>query len=205
MKRKFDIQTEEKIVKEYLEGKRLCNLRRKYNPSAKGSCCIEKILKRYGVKHKELAFIPTFKNRKHTSKTRLKMSIAQSGPNNANFKGRRKTKEGYIWIWKLDHPSATKRGYVKEHRLMMEKYLGRYLERNEVIHHKNGIRDDNRIENLELFLDGDHKRFHFTGEGSWNWGRTTPRDVRRKIRNAMRRVTKKRRRDNRGRFINEEK
>lgn len=57
---------------------------------------------------------------------------------------------GYILIYKPNHPFASKRGFLMEHRLVMEKKLGRYLEKYEIIHHKNGIKDDNRIENLQI-------------------------------------------------------
>ena len=58
---------------------------------------------------------------------------------------------GYIMIHIPSHPSANRNGYVYQHRYAMEQYLGRYLKTNEIIHHKNNIRNDNRIENLELF------------------------------------------------------
>jgi hypothetical protein len=64
---------------------------------------------------------------------------------------RLKNKEGYILIYKPDHPSKNN-SYVLEHRLVMEKIIGRYLLPNENVHHKNGIRDDNRPENLELWV-----------------------------------------------------
>lgn len=62
------------------------------------------------------------------------------------------TKDGYKVInWKYN-PSSDKSGKLFEHRYVMEKYLGRQLTEFENIHHKNGIRSDNRIENLELWI-----------------------------------------------------
>lgn len=58
---------------------------------------------------------------------------------------------GYIYILSKKHPYANKGGYVAQHRLVVEKNIGRYLTPNETVHHRNGIRDDNRLENLELF------------------------------------------------------
>lgn len=76
--------------------------------------------------------------------------------------GRRKTKRGYVYILEPKHPFATTDGYVMEHRLVFEKSIGRYLTPSEVINHRNGLKDDNRIENLELVSDrGTHTRNHF--------------------------------------------
>ena len=59
---------------------------------------------------------------------------------------------GYILVKApKDHPFRDKHGYIREHRLVMEKVLGRYLLPQEDIHHFNGIKIDNRIENLKVF------------------------------------------------------
>lgn len=63
---------------------------------------------------------------------------------------------GYLRQEARDHPKADQKGYVMQHRLVVEKQLGRALEAGEFVHHKNGVRSDNRPENLELWTTG-HK------------------------------------------------
>ena len=102
------------------------------------------------------------KGMKFSKETKEKMSIAHSGKNAWNWKGGRfRACGGYIYILKPHHPLATKMGYVLEHRLVMEKYLGRFLTRKEIIHHTNNNHSDNLIENLKLFpTKSKHTKFH---------------------------------------------
>ena len=85
-----------------------------------------------------------------------------SGKNNAKWKNGTKTHQrGYLYILTPEHPFATICGYVFEHRLVMEKHLGRYLDTKEIVHHINGVITDNRIENLMLFSNTNkHSSFH---------------------------------------------
>lgn len=88
-------------------------------------------------------------------------SISNSGVNSGNFKGyRQRTKDGYIWCRAENHPFANSKGYVKEHRLIAEKHLGFILPKEFVVHHINGVKDDNRIENLAVMTIGAHSALH---------------------------------------------
>ena len=65
---------------------------------------------------------------------------------------------GYVRVYVPMHPEANNWGYVYEHRVIVEKLLGRRLEKNEVVHHKNGLRWDNRPENLEVMDKLEHSK-----------------------------------------------
>jgi len=76
------------------------------------------------------------------------------GPQHHNWRGGHYiTKNDYVMAYAPNHPQ-TRKGYVFEHRLVMEQMLGRYLLTHENVHHRNGNRQDNRPENLELWDRG---------------------------------------------------
>lgn len=68
-------------------------------------------------------------------------------------------RSGYVYIKTWGHPFCGKQGYVAEHRLVMEKHIGRFLNPEETVHHVDGDKTNNSIENLELFATrGEHTK-----------------------------------------------
>lgn len=91
-----------------------------------------------------------------------KVSPFHKGKNAHNWKGGRfNNKDGYILVLCPNHPHKTTGDYIFEHRFIMEIKLGRYLNKNEIVHHINGIRTDNRIVNLCLVNRKNHEKNTF--------------------------------------------
>jgi len=119
-----------------------------------------------------------------------------SGDKNPAWKGGRYIVEGYAYVYSPNHPNRTKDNRVMEHRLVMEESIGRYLSKDEVIHHINGEKLDNKIENLKLVENqSTHLKLH-TDNGSvvgkdWS-GLKRPMETRKKMSISATRAWKKR-------------
>ena len=103
-----------------------------------------------------------WKGKKFSIKHRKRMSIGHKGITEKDKHwawkgGKLPAGNGYIKVWQRGHANAKKDGYILEHRLVMSNYLGRPLKKGEFIHHRNGNRKDNRIENLQLVTGVNHK------------------------------------------------
>jgi len=86
-------------------------------------------------------------------------NYSHPGKENGNWKGGKRIDRGYILIYMPEHPFATD-GYIREHRLVMEKHLKRYLQPYEIVHHINEIKNDNHLKNLELISGIKHNLYH---------------------------------------------
>ena len=86
-----------------------------------------------------------------------------NGENNHNFTGGKYVDDkGYVRVLRPRHPNNIA-GYVYEHRLLMEEFLGRQLKSWETVHHINEIKEDNRVENIYLCTSGEHTIIHSEG------------------------------------------
>lgn len=105
-----------------------------------------------------------FKGQCHTKESKIKIgknTPKRFGEKNHAWKGGRTiAKCGYVLIRSTKHPFKNRMGYVQEHRLVMENHLGRYLKKEEHVHHINENKLDNRIENLQIVSNSDHGKIH---------------------------------------------
>lgn len=89
--------------------------------------------------------------------------ISNIGEHNPNWKGVQITDgHGRVLIYSPNHPNPSYCGsHVYRYRLVVEKHIGRFLEPEEIVHHKNGVIDDDRIENLEVMSQSNHIKIHW--------------------------------------------
>jgi transcriptional regulator with XRE-family HTH domain/uncharacterized protein (DUF1330 family) len=121
----------------------IIKLAREFDVSAR---IISKYLERYQI---------PLRNHKESNR------VSNSGSDNPKWNGgKRYHSDGYIQVLVPNHPHSVGCGYVYEHRVIMEQHVGRFLERDEHVHHLNGNKTDNRIENLQLLSASEHAKLH---------------------------------------------
>ncbi len=121
----------------------------------------------------------------------IKWGKEKEGASNPNFNGGKYVDDkGYLRVLRPSHPYANK-GYIYEHRLVIEAELGRYLQPWETIHHINEIKLDNRLDNLFLTTVPEHSSIHREGKKKTQ-----------KVRDKLRKKAKQRMKDD-GAFLKE--
>lgn len=92
---------------------------------------------------------------------RKKYPNGRKGRRASNWQGGRREVGGYIYVYAPDHPYAGTNNAVAEHRLVIEKKIGRYLTPDEVVHHLDGNKKNNHPDNLVLYKRGQHVSKHW--------------------------------------------
>ncbi len=127
-----------------------------------------KSMRKYWKNHKH-----PMKGKRHSLESKKKNAESQKkrakihpnsylrGEKHQFWNGGKTHAHGYVLVL-AKHPKADMYGKVREHVLVIEKQLGRYLTKDEKVHHINGIKDDNRLENLQLFpSQSEHLKEHW--------------------------------------------
>ena len=102
-----------------------------------------------------------YKGKQLSPQHRARIGAGVRCSNHPRFNGGRTIQLGYLLLRVEGHPAATKHGYVRAHRLVVEEALGRYLLPSERVHHIDGDTSNNALDNLMLFKsERDHQLFH---------------------------------------------
>ena len=106
-----------------------------------------------------------------TQKERYKRhpELKKFGERHPFWRGGRTYQRGYIYIKIIGHPRGGLQNKVREHILVVERKLGRYLMPGEIVHHVNGIKDDNRPENLEVMSRSGHSKLEWRKQHVTHW------------------------------------
>ena len=161
----------EDMIADYETGKyTVASIGEKYGVSAgkayymlrDAGCCFSRKWRKPMSEERRLKISLIHKGKKLSEAQRKAISLRNScNYNGLNGYGHTKPHNyGYILAYVPHHPHAHKDGYVMLHTVIMERSLGRYLEPNEVVHHVNHDRKDNRIENLRLMTKKEHCSMH---------------------------------------------
>lgn len=145
-----DIITKDKLVELY------CNRELSSNEIAEltGLKSILYLLNKYGIPRRKSIESLHLRQKRKPPKTGKDLSYWRGGragkPGDYQYVSILPDNLFYYSMGKPNSGKYSKRRYVQEHRLVMAQHLGRPLRKHEIVHHLNGIKDDNRIENLQL-------------------------------------------------------
>lgn len=165
--------TKADLIREYIENDK--SMREVAKTLGVSAGTVYNYIKKYGIKSRD-GFTNAGKERiraaaaqreyphtKRTEEQRKRISDAKKGKYKykTTYGGHKKNHvAGYVMVYAPDNHRATKDGYVMEHILIVEDAMGRPLAENECVHHINGIKNDNRIENLQVMTASEHMSYH---------------------------------------------
>lgn len=119
-----------------------------------------KIIKQCEICNKDFKTYKSVNKRFCSRQCKVKWQKTITGSIHPAYKGIINYGNGYNALFMPQHPQSDSKGYVLEHRYIMETKLGRFLEKEEIVHHLNGDKKDNNLSNLELTNNKDHSRRH---------------------------------------------